>query len=787
MSSNALQPLAEILTPESLPENLVLLQDADNFERIFILDQNILQTPFGTFFAASLMVEEELSFKVPVLPLSFVGSATALDGTVAVRALLEENWYIELDGLKLALRFDPVLLRPVDSTTPHAEIWAESGLLITKDGIDLTDPALRLSLPPSEITRTGIVVALEGVKFDVSEESTPPRIADLGYDETFQGVYAESASIRILPDLRFGTYSGLALEAKDLVIGPSGVTCSVRQDFFLDHNGLQVGTGSEAAGELLGPAWPLALGSVEADIRDNVPRLFSARGVLRIPFFDLLFDLEFGLQARPDGDGYQYTASVASSASGEISTRFGTLRYEEVALNGYFQDETVEIRGVLSHLEVELDPFALTVQAASLDLLHEPDRDEIRLRVDDVDCGPLGTVDTVYLILEERRTETGVTRDVRLEASLSWDDLKSRVTIPPHFPAPPDSGSVKALITWHDDETTGERRLALTLMAELEDVDQLWRFVPAETRPKVRRAHLSLEVLYNSIDDFVNATSSSTLSGTLDANLELRLPKDLSFPGHEVLTVQTGDEEGWIVGALRTGADAQGDAFLTFSVKDPLSVDVQLPGLSQPEAPIHLQLTGVEFDLQGNTDAEGRLKLSGEFELRPISPPATVPIGAHLQRLLAPIEPDLLSGTAALELMFKGDQARLDLSCDFADANVDIDVFDLVANLSRGFAPPAGVPEPAGEVDLDLDVGFSLRHLSLRLGSLDETDPSVATVELGTTVTLAGLTVEPSPPLRREAHRRRDGDEGADARADVSSDEGGHRGAAVRRGLERDA
>jgi hypothetical protein len=139
---------------------------------------------------------------------------------------------------------------------------------------------------------------------------------------------------------------------------------------------------------------------------------------------------------------------------------------------------------------------------------------------------------------------------------------------------------------------------------------------------------------------------------------------------------------------------------------------------------------------------EGRLKLSGEFELRPISPPATIPIGAHLQRLLAPIKPGVLSGTAGLELEFKDDRAQLTLSCDFAHASVDIDVFDLVANLSRGLAPPADVPEPAGEVGLDMNVSFSLRYLRMRLGSTDASDLSHVSAELGMAVSLAGLTVD---------------------------------------------
>ena len=47
-------------------------------------------------------------------------------------------------------------------------------------------------------------------------------------------------------------------------------------------------------------------------------------------------------------------------------------------------------------------------------------------------------------------------------------------------------------------------------------------------------------------------------------------------------------------------------------------------------------------------------------------------------------------------LRFRDGASQLDLACDFEEAGIEADVFDLVANLARGIATPAERPDAEG-------------------------------------------------------------------------------------------
>lgn len=732
--------LADLVTTEDIPSLLFDLADIQQLAGVALLWQSMAQSPFGPMWHGTLALGNELLLRPPGLPLALAIGPSS-DAPATARMLLTNEWFVEVERLALALRFDPRLLRPLDPTSPHAEIRVESGLYITRDTVEFTNPSARLSLPPCEIPGTGIVVSLDDVQIDLAEDRSPPEVVELGYDESFRGIYAESASLRFLPRLRFGGQFGLALTANAIAISADGVTCDLLLNAQLDTRDGQIGPASERVGELLSPSWPLAIGWAEAQIFNSVPLRFRAAGVVRVPLLDVLCTLDFVMERRTAGDGYAYAAEIACGEASRIATPFGNIGFANLALRGTLDGDTLTLAGTIADLRVDLAPLQLRVGASSLLFAHTEARDELRLQLSDVPLGPLGVVDLAEMLVVEERTPAGTTRFVSLQTTLRWGDLRPRLALPGFFPAPPDAEYVTARLAWRDDEASGERVLELRLSAAVRNVDRLWSFVPAAFRPEVPRATLTLDLVYRSSDEFAGAATTGGLAGALSIDLELRLPQGSDRALFGLLHVQTGNANGIIRARLRASVDAQGQPALSMALSDLVSVDVSLPGLPQPEPPIHIELLSVDFRLQSGAVASGELAVRGAFALRPIAPPQAVPIAAHLQQLLSPIQPGTLVGEAELRLQFNGDQTQLDIMCKFGQARVRIDVFDMVAALTRGFSPPSRVTPPSNALDLDIVVGFALQHLTLRLGSLDEAAPATS-IEFGLAVTLAGITAE---------------------------------------------
>ena len=73
-----------------------------------------------------------------------------------------------------------------------------------------------------------------------------------------------------------------------------------------------------------------------------------------------------------------------------------------------------------------------------------------------------------------------------------------------------------------------------------------------------------------------------------------------------------------------------------------------------------------------------------------------------------------MAGDVALSLRFEGEQTSLNAECVFDEARIEVDVFDLVANLAAG-RPAAEGDGAAREIDLDVNVGFALRRIGVEV------------------------------------------------------------------------
>jgi hypothetical protein len=302
------------------------------------------QTAFGPTFTAELALDSDLGVQPAGLPFSVLLSGSPAE-PIRVRAAMGDDWFVELFGVGLVVRFDPALLIPVDPARQFAEIRADTGVRLTATGIELLDSDVTLSLPPSEIPNTGIVVALEDLRFDLDAVATPEEILELGYGPGFQGLYAERAELRFLPGLVFGESLGLVLTAERVAVSASGVTCRVEADFELDFSATDILPASEARGTLLGREWSFGIQRVEAEIFDSVPLHFAATGLVRVPIVDQLCELSFGMQYDAVTDRHRYTAGVRSDSGVVIQTPFGDVTFAAWSLNGAVESDRLELSG----------------------------------------------------------------------------------------------------------------------------------------------------------------------------------------------------------------------------------------------------------------------------------------------------------------------------------------------------------------------------------------------------------------------------------------------------------
>ena len=751
-----LRPLSDIVDLDSWPDDLLAGAAGDFLERIRILELHSAQTPLGTLFAASVVVEEGITLRFSSLPFLSLVLAEASPGAPAtVNLLLEDEWSLEVRDIPIALRLENSLLRPVGAAQDHPELTLQGGLHLDREGVSLVHPSVALSLPPCEIGHTGIVVAIDHMALVLTEDDVPDIAYYYGYDESFRGIHAESATITFLPTVRVGAANGLVIEGSELLISQHGLTSEVHLEFPLLDDGIHILPASELTGQLFSENWPFALKSLDVDLVDNLPLAFQAAGALRIPIFDMLFDLTFGIAAATEDTGFHYTAAIRSRTPHHIDTIYGTISYQDLSLEGQLGGETLALQGILAGLVIDLAPLQLDAGTAFVQVRQEQHLHEVRLQLTDVDLGPLGTVDLADLLIVDKEEGGQTKRSVHLEAEFAWQDFRQRLNLdqlPDQFPLPPDDAQVSVFLSW-EDNGAGGYTLVLRFAAELSDLGEVWSFIPEDFRPEVRNVRFTFEATYASAAAFQNASTSDTFSGNVAVEMELRLPQFPNVPGAELFDV---DREQWIEASLKGGVrsvNGANEGYMEMAIANAPTVKVNFPGLPQAEPPIQIKINKVDFDLKTQPGADsltGRLSLDGDFLLRPINPAETnlpVPpaMAVHMEKLFKAAGLSTVGGKAKFDMQFKGDKAAIALGIAFDQAKLELDLFDMIAGLARGMAPPQGINGSANSIDLDLDIDIRLREINIQFGSIEEsatTDQSHFGFDLALDATVAGVQVD---------------------------------------------
>lgn len=296
---------------------------------------------------------------------------------------------------------------------------------------------------------------------------------------------------------------------------------------------------------------------------------------------------------------------------------------------------------------------------------------------------------------------TAVALSVWADGELDWSEFSAIVALPPlpdGFPRP-TAGRVRVA---GDLSTDGNFRLCAAVDLAIAPGASL---LGIGLGP---RARFEFCASYAADDFAAIVDGGGTLSGEVFLDAQAKLPEIPAFVG---LTVASGDDAGWIGLRFHARAEANGELDLSASIADPVSIEVQVPGMPQPEAPLRASLDRLDLQVDAGANTSARLALAGRFELRPFVPEVGLPIAQYVAPMLAGLP--TLAGGCSLTVGFGAGAPSLDFSATVDDAGFDVDLFGLLAELSRGLGGPPGA---APEVPLEANFGFRIVGVEFALG-----------------------------------------------------------------------
>lgn len=705
--SNTLFPITALFSAIPLPPGLIdwLRVRIDQFDSLDLNDLVIETLSNGVDFSAALEMPAELKLE----PAGPTGFALLLDEAVVVRGRTASDAATLFFQNRIRLRFPPELLRPVDGQQQFVELSATPRVRIhwtNLDGIDFSVDAGALTLSPAMIGASGFIISADNVLLSLVPDAPLSQVIDAGFAEGFQGVYVERASVQFPAWFSISLADQLVFEKS--VIGTDGFTGHLEALFTPVFRPASAGQPQRfegaGSGSLFGVS--VALQSIAVDIRANQFTNSTLTGELLLPLIDgpLTIDAQFGM----NGNALAVTLSKNSPLA--IAFPGGSFNGGKLSATGEISDgEGLHIAGSISD-GIQLtfgNLLDFSAASASVDWRLAGNSNSVSFSIDQLNFGPLGTLDNAEFRIEDSTSGTSGS----LHARMRWSDLAARLSVPEFLPRPAGESVVEVDVRWSTDES-GQPVLVLRCAAETAEFDV--GFVdglPVELRPEFRNPRLVFEATYGSETDFSNASSGGTLAGTFSAAIEMRL---LQFSGDfaEILEVQSGDNDGWVAATFTATVDANQQANVGGAISNPISINVQIPGFKQTTAPVHLAVESFGFDFGSGTNGAGQFSLKGKFRLRPLTPPTELPLSEHLSQLLRQIEIDDIEGTFDFKIAFANGSAELSLECRFIDAEISIDIFEMIGNLARGVASPAGVDQA---IDLDLEIAFGLRGLKLEI------------------------------------------------------------------------
>ncbi|HKR22092.1 MAG TPA: hypothetical protein VJS17_05815, partial [Pyrinomonadaceae bacterium] len=719
---NTLFPITVLFNAIPLPPGLIdwLRVRIESFDSLDLTDLVIETLSTGVDFSAAIEMPAEFKLE----PAGPSGFALLLDESVVVRGRTASDAATMFIQNRIRLRFPPELLRPADRQQQFVELSATPRVRIhwnDFDGIDFSVDAGALTLSPAMIGTSGFIISADNVLLSLVPDAPLSQVIDAGFAEGFQGVYVERASVQF-PDWFSISLSAPApdqLVFENSVIGTGGFTGHLEALFTPAFRPASAGRPQRfegpGSGSLFGVS--VALQSIAVDIRANQFSNSTLTGEILLPLIDgpLTLDAQFGMQ------GSALAVTLSKNSPLAIAFPGGSFNGGKLSATGEISDdEGLHITGSITD-GIQLtfgNLLDFSATSASFDWRLAGNSNSVAFSISQLDFGPLGTLEKAEFRIEDSTSGPSGS----LHARMQWSDLAARLSVPEFLPRPAGDSVVEVDVRWSTNDS-GQPVLVLRCAAESAEFDLgFLEGLPVDLRPEFRNPRLLFEATYGSESDFSNASSGGNLAGTFSAAIEMRL-KQFSGDFAEILEVQTGNNDGWVEATFTASVDANQQANVGGAISNPISINVQIPGFRQASAPVHLAVESFGFDFGSGTNSAGQFTLKGRFRLRPLTPPAELPLSEHLSQLLRQIAIDDIEGTFDFTIAFDNGRAELSLECRFIDAEISIDVFEMVANLARGVASAADEEQ---SIDLDLEIAFGLRGLKLQIGSLAESSSAVS-------------------------------------------------------------
>jgi hypothetical protein len=271
--------------------SLFELQDGTSaLDHVGVRDTGIKNRPGQLTALVTVVFEDELALTIPGLSaVSLVFGGNGQESAFNFEADLLEPRSVRLVDASLALRFSADVLKPVrkidgrfqvDPARKQIDIGVTATITIDGDSLRI-DGAEALELEPCMIGDSGVVIEAEGVKLDLSRESSIPEAEAAGLPAAWTGVFIQKAAIHAPPDL--GDLLPDDLTFEKCFIGSGGFTGEVKAEWT--------------------PALSRSLAGVEFSLKrvdlGFVQSSFSRMqidGTIKLPFFDELADVTIGLK-----------------------------------------------------------------------------------------------------------------------------------------------------------------------------------------------------------------------------------------------------------------------------------------------------------------------------------------------------------------------------------------------------------------------------------------------------------------------------------------------------------
>ena len=287
------------------------------FDTVFVIDYraNLAADDISSEFW--LAIGGEIALALPGLNgTTIVLGGGAIEGYTffSIFAKFAPELTLAIRDLELSLRFDPRLLRPAlldGADAPNADVRiALKGSLEIDGALNIRVLGFdRVALSPAMIGRTGVIIAADDVKFDLSRNRSLPEVIAAGYDDSFLGVFIGAARMKLPAGLP-------ALAPEDLVlnrcaIGSGGVSGALSAHYSPVFDSATREFTGPGSGQLFGV--PFGLASVEVEFKQNCLVRSALIGDLFLPFFDARITLDIA----SDASG-SVSVTVASSGSDPI-------------------------------------------------------------------------------------------------------------------------------------------------------------------------------------------------------------------------------------------------------------------------------------------------------------------------------------------------------------------------------------------------------------------------------------------------------------------------------------